>query len=120
MAEGAIVTDGKTTVTDEVVADLIGYAALESYGVVGMAAPNVADGIAKLLPTKALRRGVALHHGDNGFVVDLYIIIEYGMNLQTVSQNLSDRVRYVLENYAALDVDDIQIHVQGIHVPKEQ
>lgn len=105
---------GSLKVTDSVITDLVGYAAMESYGVVGMAAPSVQDGIAKLLPHRALSRGVTIEKGEDGISASLYIVIEYGMNLSTVSNNLADRVRFVLETYADLTVKDVTVHVQGI------
>lgn len=106
---------GTLIVTDEVITDLVGYAALESYGVVGMAAPSLQDGIAKLLPARALSRGVTICKDDEGISANLYVIIEHGMNLSTVSNNLADRVRFVLETYANLKTKDVTVHVQGIH-----
>jgi len=106
---------GKLIVTDNVIADLVGYAAMESYGVVGMAAPSLQDGFAKLLPARALRRGVTIKSDEGGISANLYVIIEYGMSLSTVSNNLADRVRFVLEVYAGLEVKAITVHVQGIH-----
>ena len=106
---------GVLKVTDSVIADLVGYAALESYGVVGMAAPSLQDGIAKLLPARALSRGVTIQNDEDGISANLYVIIEYGVNLSTVSNNLADRVRFVLEVYAGLKVKDVTVHVQGIH-----
>ncbi|MCL2806617.1 MAG: Asp23/Gls24 family envelope stress response protein [Coriobacteriia bacterium] len=105
---------GSLVVTDNVIADLIGYAALESYGVVGMAAPSLQDGFAKLLPARALHRGVVIHNNEEGISASLYVVIEYGMNLSTVSNNLADRVRFVLEVYAGLKVKDVLVYVQGI------
>jgi len=107
--------EGTLIVTDHVIADLVGYAAMESYGVVGMAAPSLQDGIAKLLPARALHRGVTIRSEEDGICANLYVIIEYGMNLSTVSNNLADRVRFVLEVYAGLRVKDVTVHVQGIH-----
>lgn len=106
---------GTLNVTDNVIADLVGYAAMESYGVVGMAAPSLQDGIAKLLPARALSRGVTIQNDAEGISAHLYVIIEYGMNLSTVSNNLANRVRFVLEVYAGLTVKDVIVHVQGIH-----
>ncbi|MDR0500500.1 MAG: Asp23/Gls24 family envelope stress response protein, partial [Coriobacteriales bacterium] len=74
-------TSGGLQIADRVFSDLIGYAALESYGIVGMAAPSLSDGIAKLLPQRALRRGVVVQRDEDGLLVDLYVIIEHGMNL---------------------------------------
>jgi uncharacterized alkaline shock family protein YloU len=106
---------GSLKVTDNVIADLVGYAAMESYGVVGMAAPSLQDGIAKLLPARALSRGVTIQSTEEGISANLYIVIEYGMNISTVSNNLASSVRFVLETYAGLTVKDVTVHVQGIH-----
>jgi uncharacterized alkaline shock family protein YloU len=105
-------------VSDGVISDLIGYAALETFGVVGMAAPNLHDGIAKILPARALRRGVTFERAERGLLIDLYVVIEHGVSLTTVSQNLIDRVRFVVANYADQEIADIAVHVQGVHVPK--
>lgn len=105
---------GTLKITDNVISDMVGYAAMESYGVVGMAVPSLQDGIAKLLPARALSRGVTIAKGEEGISVHLYVIIEYGMNLSTVSNNLADSVRFVLETYAGLAVKDVTVHVQGI------
>lgn len=107
---------GTLSVANEVVADLAGYAALESYGVVGMAMPTVQDGIAKLLPAKRLRRGILVHSGEKGVSLELFVIIEHGTNLSTVSENLADRVRFVLAEYAQIPVEDVEVHVQGVKI----
>ena len=109
---------GTLTVMDGVISDLIGYAALETFGVVGMAAPSLPDGFAKLLPARALRRGITVEKCEEGLLIDMYIIVEHGVSLTTVSQNLVDRVRFVVENYADQKIAGVSIHVQGIHVTK--
>lgn len=109
---------GNLHVANEVLADMVGNAAMESYGIVGMAAPNAADGIAKILPASRLRRGVVVTTTDNGVHVDLYVVIEYGTNINTVSQNLIDRVTFVLKEYARVPLDGVEVHVQGIKVRK--
>jgi uncharacterized alkaline shock family protein YloU len=109
---------GELVIADEVIVELAGYAALESYGVVGMAAPNVRDGIAKLLPVRRLQRGILISVDDGKVTVELHVVIENGTNLSAVSQNLADSVRYVLEHYAQVKVADVLIHVEGIHVTK--
>lgn len=109
---------GNLHVANEVLADMVGNAAMESYGIVGMAAPNAADGIAKLLPNSRLRRGIVITTTDAGIHVDLYVIIEYGTNINTVSQNLIDAVTFVLKEYARVPLDGVEVHVQGIKVRK--
>lgn len=107
---------GTLTIDNAVIADLAGYAALESYGVVGMAMPTLTDGIAKMLPAARLRRGINVSTTEEGAKIDLYVIIESGTNISTVSRNLADNVRYVLTNIAQLEIASIDVHVQGIRV----
>lgn len=107
---------GELHVANDVLADIVGYAALECYGVVGMTAPNAADGIAKLLPTSRLRRGITVTPEEEGIKVDLYVVIEYGTNITTVSQNLSDQVKFALNEYACVPITDVIVHVQDIRI----
>ena len=93
---------GKLTVANDVIADMAGYAALESYGVVGMADPTLRDGIAK---------------NDEGKIcAALYIVVEHGTNLAEVSRMLAEKVAYVLQDSAQLPVESVDIHVQGVKI----
>lgn len=107
---------GSLHVANEVLSDLVGYAAMECYGVVGMTAPNAADGIAKILPASRLRRGVVVNPTDEGLQVELYVVIEYGTNISTVSQNLVDQVTFALEEYARVPIASIDVHVKDVKV----
>ena len=109
---------GKLHVANDVLADMVGHAAMECYGVVGMVAPNAADGIAKILPVSRLRRGITLDMTDTGVHVDLYVVIEYGTNISAVSQNLIDTVSFVLKEQARVPVDAIEVHVMDVKVRK--
>ena len=107
---------GNLHVANDVLADMVGNAALECYGVVGMAAPNAVDGIAKILPNSRLRRGVVVSSTDSGVHVDLYVVIEYGTNINTVSRNLIEQVTFALSEYAKVPIDGIDVLVQGVKV----
>jgi uncharacterized alkaline shock family protein YloU len=65
-----------------------------------------------------MRRGVQVRATDEGQVIEMHVIIEHGVNLAAVSQNLADSVRYVLEHYAQVTVADVRVHVQGINPPR--
>ena len=105
---------GNLHVANDVLSDIVGNAALECYGVVGMAA----DGIAKILPASRLRRGVVVSTTEKGVHVELYVVIEYGTNINAVSQNLIDQVTFALTEYARVPLDGVDVHVQGIKVRK--
>lgn len=109
---------GDLHIANDVLADMVGNAALECYGVVGMSSASAADGIAKILPASRLRRGVTVSSTEKGVHVDLYVIIEYGTNITTVSQNLIEQVSFALSEYARVPIDGIDVHVQGVKVRK--
>lgn len=107
---------GAIHIANDVLADLAGYAALESYGVVGMASPTLAEGVAQLLPRQKLRKGIKITSADEGVSVDLYVVIEHGTQLTEVSHSLANRVRYVLTDTADVAVKDVEVHVMDVKV----
>ena len=109
---------GNLHVANDVLADMAGHAALGCYGIVGMTAPASVPGIAKIIPAGKLRRGVVVSATDAGVHVDLHVIIEYGTNINTVSQNLAEQVSFVLKEYARVPLDGVDVHVQGVKVRK--
>ena len=109
---------GKLHVANDVLADMVGHAALECYGIVGMVPADQGEGIAKLLPESRLRRGIVVESTDAGVHVDLNVVIEYGTNINAVSQNLIDRITFVLREYARVPLAGIEVHVKDVKVRK--
>jgi uncharacterized alkaline shock family protein YloU len=107
---------GDINIANDVLADMAGYAALECYGIVGMASPSISNGVAQLLSRDKLRKGVVIASDGEGVTADLYVVIEHGTNLSEVSHNLSERVEYVLANMADVKVVAVNVHVQDIKV----
>ena len=107
---------GALHIANDVIADIAGYVALESYGVVGMAGPLLRDGIATLLPTHKLRKGVEVGVGESGIRVDLYVIVEHGTNIAQVSRNLEEHITFSLTDLTAVPIDQVVVHVQGVKV----
>ncbi len=114
--ETSIQVPGTVEVDECVIQDMVGYIALTSYGVAGMANPNIGDGIAKMLPMARLRRGILLQNHETAVSVELYIVVQYGVNVSTVAENLADTVRYALEEYLQIAVDDISVNIQGVKI----
>lgn len=107
---------GELHVANDVLADIVGNAAMECYGIVGMTAPTAVDGITKILPASRLRRGVLVKPEEGGVKVDLYVVIEYGTNIAAVSQNLIDQVTFALTHYAHVPLAGVEVHVQDVKV----
>jgi uncharacterized alkaline shock family protein YloU len=110
---------GKIFVTNDVIATLAGSAALECYGLVGMASrKQLKDGIAELLGRENLSRGVEVRRDENRLEIDLYIIVSYGTKISVVANNVQTKVKYILNDVVGLHVDDVHIFVQGVRVAR--
>jgi len=105
---------GTITIDNEVIARIAGLAAMDCYGIVGMAARSVKDGLVHLLKIESLTRGVVLTMNENVLTIRLHIIVEYGTNIPVIASSLSDTVKYKVEEYAGLEVEKIEVSVDGI------
>ena len=109
---------GEITIETEVIARIAGHAAMDCYGIVGMAAKNVKDGIVQLLKRESVTRGVSLVSSGAGVVITLHIIVEYGTNIPAICESLISTVQYNIEEYVGLEVEKVEVFVDGLHVGK--
>jgi uncharacterized alkaline shock family protein YloU len=107
---------GRIEVSPRVVASIVGHAANECYGVVGMAARGLRDGIAERLNRENVHRGVEIEVREGGIHIELYIIAQYGTRISEVAHNLMSAVRYAVERSLGLPVLAVNVNVQGIHL----
>jgi uncharacterized alkaline shock family protein YloU len=107
---------GSVTIDREVVARLAGLAAMDVYGIVGMAAKNVKDGIVQLLKKESLSKGVIINSKDGALTIDLHIIVEYGTNIHAIADTLISNVKYRVEDQTGLSVGKVNISVEGVRV----
>jgi uncharacterized alkaline shock family protein YloU len=111
--------NGKIDVADQVIAVVAGSAALDCYGLVGMASrKGLKDGIAELLGRENLSRGVEVRREGELLHLDLYVIVSYGTKISEVAHNIQSKVKYVLEEVVGLKVDLVNVYVQGVRVLK--
>jgi uncharacterized alkaline shock family protein YloU len=109
-------TLGRIEVSPRVVAAIVSHAANECYGIVGMAARGLREGIAERLNRENAHRGVAVQVVPGGVVIELYVIAEYGTRISEVAHNLMSAVRYHVERTLGLSVLAVNVNVQGIHL----
>ncbi len=108
---------GEVSVDNEVIAQVAGHAALECFGIVGMATTSVKDGFAKLLKGDSMTRGVRVKLMENGeLIIDFHIIVAYGVSIQAVCDNLVSSVKYSVEEMVGMTVKKIHIFVEGVRV----
>jgi uncharacterized alkaline shock family protein YloU len=106
---------GNIYISDRSIASIAHQAALQSYGVVGLAAKNLAEGLAQVL-VKDPTLGVDVHYDGNVINIDLYIVIEYGTRIKSVAGIVSDNVRYQIEKALAVPVKTVNVHVRGLRI----
>lgn len=107
---------GLVSVSEEVILKVAGYAALECYGIVGMASKRTTDGIVQMLGIENLARGVRVRLNEEGVDVDLYIIVEYGISISAVAATLIDTVKYKVEHLTGAKVNKVNVSVEDIRV----
>ncbi|MBQ5755999.1 MAG: Asp23/Gls24 family envelope stress response protein [Erysipelotrichaceae bacterium] len=108
---------GEIKISDEAIAVLAGGAVTESYGVVGMTSQKVIkDRLNELLKKENYSKGVIVKNTPNGLVVDLYIVVSYGVRISEVVKEVQKRVKYTLEKALKMDVDSVNVYVQGVKV----
>ncbi len=110
---------GSIEISPTAIATLASHAALQTYGVVGMASPNLASDIAASL-TRDPNRGIVVRLEDNHIIIDVYVIIEYGTRIASVANSLINGVRYAVEQATGLSVNQVNVHVQGLRVSKTE
>lgn len=111
--------NGNIEVADQVIAVIAGSAAMDCYGLIGMASrKGLKDGIAELLGRENLSRGVEVRRDNEKVHLDLYVIVSYGTKISEVAHNIQSKVKYVLEEVVGLKVDFVNINVQGVRVIK--
>jgi uncharacterized alkaline shock family protein YloU len=107
---------GTIEVSPRVVASIVDHVAIECYGVVGMAARGLRNGIAERLNRDSVHRGVEVEVREGGLVIELYIIAQYGTRISEVAHNLMSAVKYELEKTLGIAVLAVNVNVQGIHL----
>jgi len=111
---------GWVEISENAIATLASLSALQSYGVVGMAARNIADGISELLHREELNKGVQIEFTNEGLKIDLYIIVAYGLRIPEVAHNVMERVKWNVEKTTGLLVKEVNVNVWGIRVIEEK
>lgn len=107
---------GRITVTEEAIAQVAGFTALECYGIVDLVSKKMSDNLADLFNRRRISRGVkVLTDGDRIFI-DLYVIIKYGVSIDAVAESLKKSVKYDVERFTSMVVDTVNVNVVGVKV----
>ena len=107
---------GSIQIDPEVIAMYAGMTAVECFGIVGMAAVNMKDGLVRLLKKESLTHGINVTIRDNAVRIDFHVIVSYGVSIRAVAGNLIDSVKYQVGELTGMKVEKINIFGEGVRV----
>jgi uncharacterized alkaline shock family protein YloU len=105
---------GRVEVFPSAVAAIAGHAAMGCYGITGMAARGLRDGVAELLRRESVDRGVEVVEIEGGLAIDVYVIVQYGIRISEVAHNLQETVKFEVERAVNVPVVEVNVNVQGV------
>ncbi len=112
-------TLGSINISPNAVATIAYDAMLQSYGVVGLAPKNIAEGLAQTI-TKEPSRGVSVHYSGEDIDIDIHIIVEYGTRITSVANSVANAVRFKVEKALGMPVHNVNVHIQGLRVSSDE
>ena len=108
---------GSISIEDKVIANIACNAAMETYGIVGMAAKNAKQDLYELLGIEDMTKGIVIKSNDDDSIhIEISVIMEYGVRIAVVAENVIDKIKYNVETNTKIKVDSINLVVQGIRV----
>ncbi len=111
---------GQIDISTDVLAQIAGGAAVECYGIVGMASKHqIRDGLTDILRKENFAKGVVIRQQDDDLHIDMYIIVSYGTKISEVAYQVQSKVKYTVDKTLGMSVKSVNIFVQGVRVAND-
>ena len=111
---------GHIDISNDVIAQIAGGAAIECYGIVGMASKHqIRDGLTDILRKENFAKGVLIRQEDEDLHIDMYIIVSYGTKISEVAYQVQSKVKYTLDTTLGMAVNSVNVYVQGVRVAND-
>ena len=116
MAVNTVNSYGKISVTNDSIALVVAHSALDVYGVVALVTNKFTDSLRELFKKKYKPRGIKITTINDRIIIDLQIILKYGVSINAVADSVKRLVKYNVEMFTGMIVDSININVVGVKV----
>jgi uncharacterized alkaline shock family protein YloU len=110
---------GQIDISEATIATITNQAVNQCYGVVGMAHKNLVDGLSQLL-TRDARRGIDVTVDGEVIVIDIYVIVEYGVRIRSVAESIQSTVKFHVERALDIPVSAVNVYVQGLRLSQKK
>jgi len=106
---------GKIDISQEYLSKLIGHEVTSCFGVVGMVpSGNRQRLLGKFSKSEPLNTGIKVYGNKEGIIVELHIMVSYGMNINAIATSITEKVKYVVKEATGITVDKVIVKVDGI------
>jgi len=106
---------GSIMIQKEAIASIARQSTLTSYGVVGLAPKDLVENVRQILKRDA-KYGVDVTFDHDGLIIDLYIVVEYGTRIKSITNSIVNSVKYNVEKTVGVPVRRINVHVRGLRI----
>ena len=110
---------GKIEVLPNAIHSIAVQAVCECYGVVGIASPRLRNGQAVLLTDEQSNQGVQVRLVNDQIILDIYVVLEYGLRISEIAHNVMSSVKYSTEKMLGTPVAQVNVNVQGLRQEKK-
>jgi uncharacterized alkaline shock family protein YloU len=107
---------GRIEVSPAAIAGLAAAAVLECYGVVGMSRPTAYGRFADVLQRDHHRRGIMVKVVEQRIIIDLFVVLEYGVRISEVAHNIMENVKFRVEKALGVPIAEVNVHVKGLRI----
>lgn len=107
---------GNISISNDAIATVAGFSALECYGVIDLVSHSIKDSVKYLIKKQPYMKGVVITNNENRINIEIYCVFKYGVSISAVAESLKKSVKYSVENFTGMIVDDINVHVCGVQV----
>ena len=116
MSVNTVNSYGKISVTDDAVALIVAHSAVDVYGVVDLVTSKFSDSILELFKKSYKPKGIKITTISDRIIIDLDIILKYGVSINAVAESVRRLVKYNVEQFTGMLVDSVNINVVGVKV----
>jgi uncharacterized alkaline shock family protein YloU len=108
---------GSITISNKAVEAVACKCAMECYGIIDLVPSGFLQNANQLVcKNKIYSKGVKVSANENRLIIDVFVIMKYGVNISAVSKSLEDSIRYNVEDFTGMIVDRVNVHVMGVRV----
>ncbi|BEP29459.1 Asp23/Gls24 family envelope stress response protein [Helicovermis profundi] len=107
---------GTININKDVISTIAGAAAVECYGLVGMSSRTATSGFVNLLKKENLSKGIDITIEEDGIIIDLFVVIQFGTKISVVAENIIEKVKYNVEKQTGIKVIKVNLNIEGVRV----